>query len=389
MFNFDEEINRIETNCSKYSDLKNDLNGKPVIPLWIADMDFKTSPSIINAIKKDAEFGVYGYMDRAGDYYDSFIKWQIKRNNYNPDKNLITFTPTTITALTYIINKYTDKNDYILVQSPVYHVFYRCINNLNRQACDNTLIKVNGKYEIDFDDFENKIIKNKVKLFVLCTPHNPVGRVWTKEELTKMGEICLKHGVLVISDEIHSDLILSGKHTVFASISEDFSKNCISLFSTSKTFNLAGINAAMVIFNNINGKDDFDRDLSTWSTNLSNTFSINAVQAAYEQSEDWLDELIIYLRGNANYITDYINNKIKLVNTYVPESTYLSWIDFSGLGMTDEQLSEFMISKAGIRLNNGTIFGKTGTMHMRLNFATQRKKLELAMQSLEKAINSL
>ncbi|NMM63963.1 pyridoxal phosphate-dependent aminotransferase [Clostridium sp. P21] len=389
-YNFDEVINRDNTNSVKWNFNKDLFGCEDVIPMWVADMDFKTVPEVTEAIVKRASHGIYGYSERTDDYFDAVISWMKKRHDLDIKKEWILSTSGIVPAINFIIKTFTNKGDKILVQSPVYYPFYNAIKNNECEIVYNALKFDNEKYTMDFEDLEQKAKDSKVKIMILCNPHNPVGRVWSKDELFRLGKICAENDVLVISDEIHSDLIYKEfKHTSFAAVSEDFRKNSIICTAPSKTFNLAGLQVSNLIIFNKDLRDRLETFMSKLEINKLNLFAIIACEAAYKYGEQWLDELIEYLGENKNFLKNFIKKRIPKLKVIEAEGTYLVWIDCRKLNMNKEQLKEFMISKAGIAFDEGFIFGPGGEGFERINIACPRSTLEKALERMEQAINNL
>lgn len=388
-YNFDNITDRSKNNAAKFEEAYIHFGTNDVIPLWIADMDFKTAQPIIDAIKSRAEQGIFGYTNRPDEYYEAVRLWQKRRNNWEADTNLMSFAPGVVPAMKMLIEEFTQKGDKIIIQTPVYHPFTDVVLNSERNLVINSLKEENGKYVIDYEDFENKI-KCDVKYFLLCNPHNPVGRSWTYEELKKLGDLCLKYNVKIISDEIHSDLMLFGhKHTVMASVSAEINEITITCNAPSKTFNLAGLQSALIIFPNAYMKKIYDKRLSILDIARNNCFSLVSTIAAYNEGEEWLSQLITYLEGNMLFINDYCRKYIPRLVPNIPECTYLCWINAKALNMTDEELKEFTVIKAKVALNIGNTFGEAGTGYLRLNAACPRSILEKALNNISSAIDNI
>ncbi|WMJ81730.1 MalY/PatB family protein [Clostridium sp. MB40-C1] len=389
IYNFDEVINRKGTNCAKYDERIKKFGTDDVIPLWIADMDFATAKPITDAMKQKVEEGIFGYVSRPDEYFDSLCKWQKKRNNWEIDKELLSFSVGVVPSLAALIRQLSEIGDEILIQTPVYPEFYDIVEAADRKVLVSRLMEKDGVWKIDYTDFENKL-KRHPKAFILCNPQNPIGHPWSKEELTKMGELCIKYGVTVISDEIHADLMLWGnKHIPMASISKEFAANTITCTAISKTFNLAGLQASTVIFNNQDEKAKFEKLWHSFEIHRNNSFSLVASIAAYNEGEEWLEQLIKYLEENMKFIHDYCEKYISKIKANIPECTYLVWLDCRELGLTDEDLNEFMIKKAKVGLNAGNGFDRELTGFMRLNAACPRSILEKALNQLRDAVNNL
>lgn len=388
-YNFDEIIDRKSTYAEKYMDLEKRYGRTDVIPLWAADMDFKVAQPIIDAIKDRAENGIFGYTARPDSYCDVVYNFQKKRKDWIIDKSLVSFSTGVIPAISMIINEFTESEDGIIIQTPVYPAFSRGVKHAGRHLIENPLKEIDGRYYMDFDDLEEKAAHG-AKYIILCSPHNPVGRVWEKWELQKLGDICLRYGINVISDEIHSDIILWGKkHIPFASISEQFREITITCIAPSKTFNLAGLQSAVVIFPNTELKNKFDLAWAKLHVECNNCLSMVATQAAFEAGEEWLEQMIKYLEGNMLFLMDYFKNNIPLIKPVLPEGTYLVWLDCRKLGLSGDKLNEFMIFDAGLVLSSGKNFGTNGESFMRLNPACPRLTLEKALGQLKAAVDKI
>ena len=369
-YNFDEIIDRNNTNSLKYDFGKEHNMPADVMPFWVADMDFLTPPAVIDALTERSRHGIFGYTGIKEDYFKSVSDWYKNRFGFTVKREWLIITPGVVFAICAAIRALTHEGDGVLIQRPVYYPFSSAIRDNNRKLVNNPLVYKNGRYEIDFDDFEKKIVDNNVKLFILCNPHNPVGRVWTKEELTKMGIICLKHKVTVISDEIHSDFVYGGnEHTPFASLSRHLSDITITCTSPSKTFNLAGLQLANIFIENENIRKAVYKEIRKTGYSNPNTMGIISAQAAYEHGGEWLDELLLYLSENISKTKSLLSEKAPKLKVIEPEGTYLLWIDFKGLGLTDKKLDDLIISKARLWLDGGTMFGEGGSGFQRINIA--------------------
>ncbi|MEW8956352.1 MalY/PatB family protein [Clostridium sp.] len=384
MVDFDKVINRRNTMCAKWDTVSEDI-----LPMWVADMDFESPKEVIEALRERVDHGVYGYLDSIDSYYEAVKNWMEKRHNYNVDKSWIVSTPSVVATINIAIRAFTKEGDKILIETPVYHPFFHAVKNNNRTLVESSLIFNEEKYVMDFQDLENKF-KHGVKLMILCSPHNPVGRVWTKEELINLRDLCLKYKVLVISDEIHSDLTFKDNpHTVFASLGngiEDISITCI---APSKTFNIAGIQASNVIIHNKALRDKFVSELDSVGFHSINIFAVAALTAAYNSSEYWLDELLVYIKDNYLYVKEYLEKHIPKVKVMPYESTYLLWLDFRELNLSQEELVKLLEEKAKIFLNDGTMFGKDGKGFMRMNIGCPRELLNEGLKRLKRGVDSL
>ena len=376
----------------KYRIMKDSKGNKPpkgIVPLSVADMEFRTAPCVIDAIKAEADFGVLGYHRLTDSFRESCCQWMKTRHDWDVQPDWIVPFEQVVPALYNAVWTFTQPGDGILIQTPDYHHFTGATVNTGRKVLENRLVAdEKGHYTVDFDDFREKA--KQAKLFFLCSPQNPTGRVWTEEELRRMGEICNEYGVMVVADEIHHDLIQPGyKHIVYASLGKEFADNCVICTSLSKTFNLAGLQASTVVFPNAHKKEVFDKFWMNMDIHRNNAFSLTAMEAAFNQGEEWLDQLLPYLSANFDYVVDYCEKRIPKIKTYAPDATYLMWLDCRELGMSNEALHDFMIRKAKLGLNDGCSFGRSLNGFMRLNAACPRATLEQAMRQLEAAVNSL
>lgn len=388
-YNFDEVINRQNTNAIKCepSVLKEMFKSEEVLPMWVADMDFKCPEVIVNAILERAEHGIFGYSDVDDAYYDGFIDWNKRRNQWDINREWICYTPGIVPAVNYIIKAFCRTGDKVIIQNPVYYPFAQAIVNNGAQVVTNPLKREGNQYVMDYEDFEAKAKDPRVKLFILCSPHNPIGRVWRKEELEKIGEICLANDILVVSDEIHSDLIMSGhKHTPFASISKAFAENTITCMAPSKTFNIAGLQVSNIIIPNAQIRMAYQTILENNAIRHPNTFGIVAQKAAYSKGEEWLTEVLKYIEANMDDIEDFVKTRLPEITFIKPEATYLAWLDFSRLGMTPEALETWMQTEVKLALDEGYIFGEGGEGYERINVACPRSILKEALERIEKAI---
>lgn len=387
-YDFDIEIDRSQSCAAKIEESYLHFGTNDVIPLWIADMDFRIAQPIIDAIKQRADQGILGYTYRPDIYFESIAAWQEKRIGYRPPLEKMTFSPGVVPAMRIILQVFAKSNANILIQQPVYHPFTDIVNNSGRSLIVNRLQRdQNGYYTVDFDDFEQKA-KGDVQYFILCNPHNPVGRVWREEELKRMGEICIKNNVKILSDEIHSDLILHGRHRTMASISPEIAAITTTFIAPSKTFNLAGLQSSTVIFDTDANQKAFVSELKKMDIARNNCFSVAATIAAYTECEEWLDQLLDYIRENIQFIQDYCKSNIPQISPNIPEGTYLSWIDMRGLQMHEDELLQFLVRKAGIALSKGSDFGEGGQGFFRLNAACPRPVLEKTLSQLAEAVRA-
>ncbi|NFP90289.1 MalY/PatB family protein [Clostridium sporogenes] len=387
-YDFDEIIDRSDNRAAKYDERVKKFGTNEVIPLWIADMDFRIAQPIIDACKRKAEEGLWGYTSRPDSYFKAVQEWEKRRNQWDVDVSLMSWSLGVVPALSAIVKVFSHTGDKILIQTPVYSEFYDVTEAWGRVVVENQLIEKNEKWHIDFKDFEKKA--KECKIFLLCNPHNPLGIVWEPEELKRMAEICIANDVLLVSDEIHSDLIFHGKkHTPTATLSKEIAKKIITCVSATKTFNLAGLQASTTIFPNEQMKQKFDGFWMNMDIQRNNAFSSVAMEAAYNEGEEWLTQLLAYISENFDFIKKYFDENIPKIRPNVPDATYLVWLDCRELGMSNEELRDFMIHKAGLGLNEGCSFGRSLSGYMRLNAACQRSVLEQALKQLKEAMDKL
>ncbi|HCL4547032.1 putative C-S lyase [Clostridium botulinum] len=387
-YDFDEIIDRSNNRAAKYDERVKKFGTSEVIPLWIADMDFRTAQPIIDACKRKAEEGVWGYTSRPDSYFKAVQEWEKRRNQWDVDVSLMSWSLGVVPALSAIVKIFSHTGDKILIQTPVYSEFYDITEAWGRVVVENQFIEKNGKWYINFEDFEKKA--KECKIFLLCNPHNPLGIVWEPEELKRMAEICIANDVLLVSDEIHSDLIFHGKkHTPTATLSKEIAKKIITCVSATKTFNLAGLQASTTIFPNEQMKQKFDGFWMNMDIQRNNAFSSVAMEAAYNEGEEWLTQLLAYVSENFDFIKKYFDENISKIKPNVPDATYLVWLDCRELGMSNEELRDFMIHKVGLGLNEGCSFGRSLSGYMRLNAACPRSVLEQALKQLKEAIDKL
>ena len=388
-FNFDKIIDRTNNFSAKWSEMNKNFGTNNLLPMWVADMDFLTAPCVMEALKDRLEQGIFGYTTRPSSYNESIVNWLDNRFNWKINQEWLMFSPAVITSISLLIQNLTQKNDKIMIQEPVYSPFHSIVESNERNLVISPLVKLDdGSYVMDYEDIEAKI--KDVKVFILCNPHNPVGRVWTREELTRLGEICLKHNVLVISDEIHSDIILKNhKHTPFASISKEFRENTITCMAPTKTFNLAGLQSSFLVISNPYYYEVMDKAFSRLDIKRNNAFSLVATEAAYNYGEDWLYELIKYIEDNVDFAIDYIKNHMPQLKVKKPEGTYLLWVDFSNLNVDKKDLKNALINKGRIALSDGSSFGIGGDGYYRINLACPRSMVLEGLKRIEFAINSL
>ena len=380
-YNFDELIDRRGTDALKLEALLPRWGREDLIPMWVADMDFRTPPFIVEVIKKRIECEIFGYTEKPHAWYQSIIDWQQRRHQWTITKEMISFVPGVVPAIVMAVEAFTQVGDPVLIQPPVYYPFAAAIRNTGRKVVTNPLLLKDGQYQIDFEDFEEKA--KTCKLFILCNPHNPGGRVWTKDELERLASICLKHKVLMISDEIHADLTLPPyQHTPLATLSKEVAESCVTFSSASKTFNMAGLASAYAVIPNAEVRKKFlDKTVGYMLTD-GNIFAFQTTVAAYEQGEEWLSQLLSYIQGNIDYLTQYIDQHLPKVKYIVPQASYLVFLDFRELGLSQKELVSLCTNQAHLALVDGSVFGKEGTGFMRINLASPHSVIEKAAQQL-------
>ncbi|HEX2934848.1 MAG TPA: PatB family C-S lyase [Bacteroidales bacterium] len=384
-YNFDTYIERNGTNCLKFDGKKRYFGTDDVQPLWVADMDFKTPDFIMDTIKKRCTHEILAYNLKSKGFYDAATGWLAKRFNWNISDDDISFTPGIVSALNFAVLAFTNPGDKVIIQSPVYAPFYTCVKDHDRKLAINPLKLVNGKYEMDLEHFESLIDKN-TKLFILCSPHNPVGRVWTKEELKAVGEICLKHGIIILSDEIHSDLIFKPNvHTPIAHISEELANVTVTLMAPSKTFNIAGLSSSMAIITNPELQKRFNHLPNACHLGSGNIFGLTAFEAAYKNGETWLSQLLDYLWNTVQYTDSFLKENLPTVKLVKPEGMFLLWLDFSGTGLNDFEIRRRLIENAKVGFNHGPDFGEDGKGFQRMNIGTPLKNVHEALIKVAKA----
>lgn len=385
-YNFDEVIDRRNTGAIKVDRCKALFGTEDVIPLWVADMDFRTPDFIINAIQKRLEHPVLGYTAQPENLIPLFKKWVADHHEWHIETDWAGFIPGIVPALAFAVQSLTKAGDEVLVQPPVYFPFFNVVKNNGRKLVYNPLTETIGKLTVDFDDFENKITP-ETKMFILCNPHNPGGRVWTKTELEKMAAICQRHSLIVVSDEIHADMVLPGRspHTPFASVSEWAANNTVTFMAPSKVFNMPGLISSSYVIKNESLRKKFKDFVEASEMTAGNIFSYVATIACYEKGEQWLREMLDYVNENIIYVDNYLKQNIPQIKAMIPEASFLVWLDGSETGMNTDELFRFFVDKAKLGLNKGTIFGPGGENHLRLNVACPRSTLEKAMNQLKAA----
>ena len=386
-YNFDEIIDRRNTGAVKVERCKALYGSEDVLPLWVADMDFRTPDFIFEAIRERCEHPILGYSMPPKEFYPSLITWIIDHHNWQVKRQWIGFLPGIVPGLSFAVQSLTNEGDEIIVQPPVYYPFFHVVQNNKRVLVNNPLKTINGKFEMDFEDLESKITSN-TKLFILCNPHNPGGRVWSTETLRQLAEICSRHNIIVVSDEIHADMVLKGhKHIPFATVSEAAEQISLTFMAPSKTFNMPGLISSSYIIPNPELHKRFVDFMEASELTGGNIFAYAATVAAYEKGEEWRKQMLGYVQGNIDFIVDFLKTNIPQIKPMIPEASFLVWLNCEELGMETDDLFDFFAQKAGLGLNKGTTFGQGGEYHLRLNVASSRLILKKAMKQLSKAVN--
>ncbi|MCL2087428.1 MAG: pyridoxal phosphate-dependent aminotransferase [Oscillospiraceae bacterium] len=385
-YNFDEIVNRSDTNSLKFDFVRENNMPDDVLPMWVADMDFPAPPEVLEDIHNAVSHGIFGYTEAKEGYYNAVINWFKERFGYEATRREIVKAPGIVFALAQAIRAFTEKSDAILIQTPVYYPFYDIIHDNDRTLVTNPLVYSDKKYSIDFADFEQKIVQNNVKLFLLCSPHNPVGRVWTKAELERLNEICIKHDVLIISDEIHCDFVWAEHtHTCFGLINE----NAVIATAPSKTFNLAGLQISNLFVRDTELRKKLKAEINKSGYSQLNTLGIVSCESAYTKGAEWLEELKIYLERNINLTREFIQTKLPKIKFIEPQSTYLIWLDFAEYGLSQAKLDKRITNGAKLWLDGGTMFGKEGEGFQRINIACPQSVLKEALNRLEGEFRNL
>ena len=384
--NFDEIINRKSTSCLKYDFAAERGYPKDILPFWVADMDFRAPVPVIDALKTRADHGIFGYTQIKDDYFNVLQNWFRTRHDWEIERSDLVITPGVVFAVATAIRTFTRHGDAVLIQQPVYYPFANMIRQNERVLVDNPLHLIEGRYTIDFEDFEQKIVEHGVKLFILCSPHNPVGRVWTRAELEQIAAICLRHDVIVVADEIHEEFVRPGfRHIPFTSLSEEAAAITVTCTSPSKTFNLAGLQISNIFIRDKDLRRRFKEELSRTGYDEPNTLGLAGAKAAYEHGAEWLTQLLAYIEENHARTKSFLTAHLPKVQIIAPEGTYLLWLDFRAYGLSDEALNEKIIREAHLWLDDGPIFGAGGSGFQRINIACPWSTLEMGLQNLAKA----
>ena len=385
-YDFDTPIDRTHTWSIKHDFKKENGKADDILPLWVADMDFRSPDSVVEALKKAVDHGIFGYSRADESYFDAVAAWYQKRHHLTLQPEWMTCTPGIVFALSIAVRAFTQEGDAVLIQPPVYHPFSRAILRNKRTLVENPLVLKDGHYEMDLEELEQKVLDEHVKLMILCNPHNPVGRVWTREELTALADICLRHHVYVISDEIHGDFVWQGhEQTPYASISEEACLHSMMCTAPSKTFNLAGMATSNLFIPDPEMRRKFRSELLDVGQENMNRLGLFACRAAYEGGGEWLDQLIGYLAGNLALVRDFCKNRVPQIQLVEPEGTYLAWLDCRELGMTDDELMAFFSNEAKVWLDPGTHSGEQGSGFMRFNLGSSRSAIAQALDQIEAA----
>lgn len=385
-YDFDTPIDRTHTWSIKHDFKKENGKADDILPLWVADMDFRSPDSVVEALKKAVDHGIFGYSRADESYFDAVAAWYQKRHHLTLQPEWMTCTPGIVFALSIAVRAFTQEGDAVLIQPPVYHPFSRAILRNKRTLVENPLVLKDGHYEMDLEELEQKVLDEHVKLMILCNPHNPVGRVWTREELTALADICLRHHVYVISDEIHGDFVWQGhEQTPYASISEEACLHSMMCTAPSKTFNLAGMATSNLFIPDPEMRRKFRSELLDVGQENINRLGLFACRAAYEGGGEWLDQLIGYLAGNLALVRDFCKNRVPQIQLVEPEGTYLAWLDCRELGMTDDELMAFFSNEAKVWLDPGTHSGEQGSGFMRFNLGSSRSVIAQALDQIEAA----
>ena len=385
---FDTIVDRKNTNCLKYDFAVERGMPEDVLPLWVADMDFKTSSYVQDALNRQIEHGIFGYSESKDEYFETVSGWMKRHHDWDVSKDWLVKTPGVVFALAMAVQAFTDPGDSVLIQLPVYYPFSGVIKGNGRVVVSNTLIYgEDNRYHIDFEDFEKKIVDENIKLFFLCSPHNPVGRVWTKEELIRLGDICYKHHVIVVSDEIHADFVFKGKHQVFAGLKKEYEEITITCTAPSKTFNLAGLQVSNVFIANPKLRKAFCKQIDIAGYSQLNVMGLVACEAAYRHGDEWYEAMLRYVKSNIDFTRKYVEENLPGVTMAEHEGTYLVWLDFRDTGLDVEQLEHMIVHEAKLWLDSGKIFGDSGKGFQRINVACPRVVLEEALSRIKNELS--
>ena len=384
-YDFDRKVDRRNTHSYKWDQSVKLFGHEDILPLWVADMDFESPPAVREALLRRAEHGVYGYTIKSAEYVRAITEWFERRHGWKLKPEWLSDSPGIVTSLSLAVELFSEPGSSVILQSPVYYPFYDVIRMNGRQAAVNSLVNNNGRYEMNYEELE-RFMQEGAKLMLLCNPHNPGGRVWEREELVRLADLCVKYGVIVISDEIHCDLLLPGaKHIPFASLSEEAAQLTLTCLAATKTFNLPGLQSSFIVTSNHDIKRKFDYRIKTLSLHMSHFMAQDAVAAAYNTGDEWLDELMKYIQGNVELAINYLSEHLPAVTPMKPDGTYLLWVDCRGLGLDTSGLKKLMFEEARVAFTEGSVFGTDGQGHLRINLACPRSFLQEALERFCKA----
>lgn len=387
---FDQETNRRHTHCVKWDEMSRYYDRNDLLPMWVADMDFETAPEIVEALKNRVEQGIFGYVSTPPGYYETAAAWTHRQFGHAVSAETLVHSPGVVPSLSILVRLLTARNEKVIIQPPIYPPFRNVLTQNHRQPLLNPLIEENGVYRMDYVHLEQLASDPDVHWMIFCNPHNPVGRSWTPEELKQLADICLRHDVRILSDEIWRDLVFAPhRHTPLASLSPEIEAITITLFAASKTFNLAGLQASFIAFPREEEKALFQKEMETLDFTRQNTLALTGTQAAYEQGEPWMEALKAYLQENIRFATDYLTRHVPEIHFSEPEATYLLWLDFKALNLPSRELATLLAEKGGVALNVGASFGEEGRGFMRMNVACPRHQVEKALQGIEAAVRSM
>ena len=387
-YNFDEIIPRKNSDCLKYDKLQEMFGTDDALSMWIADMDFRTPPFVIEALRRRLDHEVLGYTFCSPQWKPAIQNWVSRHYGWDVKEEEIGFVGGIVPAISFAVQCFTAPGDKILIQPPVYHPYHHVVKDLGRTLVYNPLRLVNGQFEIDFEDFERKIVG--CKLFLLCNPHNPGGRVWNADELVRIADICARNSVIVISDEIHCDMALTGyKHTVFATVSEAAAQNSVTLMAASKTFNIAGLKSSYHIIQNEALRKQYSEYLTRSELDTAHLFATTAVAVAYNEGDEWLAQMLSYVEENIAFLDKYLKENMPKISFIRPQASYLVFLDARELGMPQERLVEFFLKEAKVAMNDGTMFGQEGAGFMRMNLGCPRATLQQALEQIKAAYDRL
>lgn len=387
---FDTVVDRKNTGCIKYDFAAQRGMPQDVLSLWVADMDFKTSSYVQDALKKQAEHGIFGYNDAMEDYFEAVRSWYERHHDWTVKREWLVKTPGIVFALSMAVQAFTGEGDGVLIQQPVYYPFAGAVLQNGRKLVNNSLLQDgDGRYYMDIQDFEDKIVKEQVKLFILCSPHNPVGRVWSRQELERIGDICYRHKVIIVSDEIHGDFVFRGRHHVLAGLKKEYEEITVTCTAPSKTFNIAGLQVSNIFIPNEKLRTLFEKRISACGYSQPNSSGITACLAAYRDGEEWYRGMLSYIGENIRFAREFLTERLPEIKMWEPEGTYLIWLDLRALGLSTEQTQDLIVKRAKLWLDDGAMFGPAGEGFQRVNTACSRAILRQALERLERAVREI